>query len=40
MVNVDGFDNIPNLSKIVEDTIESLDVYGTHVYNDEDSVEE
>jgi hypothetical protein len=41
MVNVYGSD-IPNLSKIVEDTIGAVDVYGTDIYEDEDenSVEE
>jgi hypothetical protein len=38
MVNVYGSD-IPNLSKIVEDTIEAIDVYGNN-YEDEDVVEE
>jgi hypothetical protein len=39
MVDICGSD-IPNLSKFVEDTIEAIDVYGTGIYDDEDSVEE
>jgi len=39
MVNIYGSD-IPNLSKFVKDTIESVDVYGTDIYEDDDSAEE
>jgi hypothetical protein len=39
MVDIYGFD-IPNLSKFVQDTFESISVYGNDMYDDEDSAEE
>ena len=40
MVDICGSD-IPNLSKFVQDTFESISVYGNDdIYDDEDSVEE
>jgi len=39
MVDICGSD-ILNLSKFVQDTFEAIDVYGTDIYEDEDSEEE